>query len=207
MLEARQHGLGERVKAARRRRGLSRRAEAELCARSEEWLRKVERGQRGTSLRMVARLAEVLRVPLAELLGEGVSPSVWARPEHAELAQVRADVAAAWRLRSASGRDRSDLAAVLPRLLGGAARVVRGAAPEDRREARRLAAEVYHLAQLYLCYQDATELLWVAVDRGMSTAVDADDPLAAARAAWFSAYLYWRASQVPDSGPTKGLAG
>src|SRR6266498_532476 len=71
-------GLGERVKAARRRRGLSRRAAAELCARSEEWLRKVERGQRGTSLRMVARLAEVLRVPLAELLGEGASPSVWA---------------------------------------------------------------------------------------------------------------------------------
>src|SRR6266511_532961 len=90
MLEARQHGLGERVKAARRRRGLSRRAAAELCGRSEEWLRKVEWGQRGTSLRMVARLAEVLRVPLAELLGEGVSPSVWARPEHAGLGRVRA---------------------------------------------------------------------------------------------------------------------
>src|SRR6266540_5822235 len=186
-------GLGERVKAARRRRGLSRRAAAELCARSEEWLRKVERGQRGTSLRMVARLAEVLRVPLAELPAEGVSPSVWALPEHAGLAQVRAamgsvpagvegadygeqlaglraDVAAAWRLRSASGRDRSDLAVVLPRLLGRAALVVRGAAPADRRQARRLAAEVYHLAQLYLCHQDATELLWVAVDRGMSTA-------------------------------------
>ena len=206
-------GIGKRVAAARRRRGLSRRAAAELCGRSEEWLRKVERGQRGTSLRMAARLAEVVRVPLAELLGEDASPSLYARPEHAGLGQVRAamaavpagdadggsveqlaalraDVAAAWRLRSVSGRDRSDLAAVLPRLLTRAARVVRGAAAEDRREARRLAAEVYHLAQLYLCYQDATELLWVAVDRGMSTAVDADDPLAAARAAWFSAYLY-----------------
>ena len=205
-------GIGKRVAAARRRRGLSRRAAAELCGRSEEWLRKVERGQRGTSLRMVARLAEVLHVPLAELLGEEASPSMFARPEHPALGQVRAalvtvpaaggsdpagqlaalraDVAAAWRLRSVSGRDRSDLAAVLPRLLTRAAQVVRGAAPEDRREARRLAAEVYHLAQLYLCYQDATELLWVAVDRGMSTAVDADDPLVAARAAWFSAYLY-----------------
>src|SRR6266498_5163987 len=87
-------GLGERVKAARRRRGLSRRAAAELCARSEEWLRKVERGQRGTSLRMVARLAEVLRVPLAELLGEGTSPSLYARPEHAALGQVRAALVA-----------------------------------------------------------------------------------------------------------------
>lgn len=205
-------GIGARVGAARRRRGLSRRAAAELCGRSEEWLRKVERGQRGTSLRMAARLAEVLHVPLAELLGDRSSPSLYARPEHAALGQVRAamaalpdstdtgpddqlatlraDVAAAWRLRSVSGRDRSDLAAVLPRLLTRASQLVRMAEADERRDARRLAAEVYHLAQLYLCYQDATELLWVAVDRGMSTAVDADDPLAAARAAWFSAYLY-----------------
>jgi len=206
-------GLGARVAAARRRRGLSRRAAAELCGRTEEWLRKVERGQRGTSLRMAARLAEVLRVPLAELLGEQTPASVYARPEHAALAQVRAalvavppaptgdigehvaalgaDVAAAWRLRSVSGRDRSDLAAVLPRLLTGAGRVVRAdGTGQQRRQARRLAAEVYHLAQLYLCYQDAAELLWVAADRGATWALGADDPLAAARAAWFSAYLY-----------------
>ena len=207
------HGLGQRVAAARRRRGLSRRAAAELCGRSEEWLRKVERGQRGTSLRMAARLAEVLRVPLGALLGEQTPASLYARPEHAALAQVRAalvavpaapggdvgdqlatlrsDVATAWRLRSVSGRDRSDLAAVLPRLLAGAGRVVRAeGSAEQRRDARRLAAEVYHLGQLYLCYQDAAELLWVAVDRGTTWAVGADDPLAAARAAWFSAYLY-----------------
>jgi transcriptional regulator with XRE-family HTH domain len=205
-------GLGQRIAAARRRRGLSRRAAAELCGRSEEWLRKVERGQRGTSLRTAARLAEVLRTPLAELLGEQTSPSVYVRPEHEALGQVRAalvavpppakvepvealatlrsDVAAAWRLRSVSGRDRSDLAAVLPRLLTGTAQVVRSAEPEQRREARRLAAEVHHLAQLYLCYQDAAELLWVAVDRAAASAVDADDPLAIARAAWFSAYLF-----------------
>lgn len=161
---------------------------------------------------MAARLAEVIHTSLAELLGEGTSPSRYARPEHVALGQVRAalitlppvstvdpaallamlrsDVATAWRLRSRSGRDRSDLAAVLPRLLTSAAQVVRSAGHEHQRAARRLAAEVYHLAQLYLCYQDAAELLWVAVDRGMSAAVDADDPLAAARAAWFSAYLY-----------------
>jgi transcriptional regulator with XRE-family HTH domain len=205
-------GLGQRVAAARRRRGLSRRAAAELCGRSEEWLRKVERGQRGTSLRTAARLAEVLRTPLAELLGEQTPPSLYVRPEHEALGQVRAalvavpppakvepaealatlraDVAAAWRLRSVSGRDRSDLAAVLPRLLTATTQVVRSAEPEQRREARRLAAEVHHLAQLYLCYQDAAELLWVAVDRAAASAMDADDPLAIARAAWFSAYLF-----------------
>ncbi|MGF1652563.1 MAG: helix-turn-helix domain-containing protein [Actinomycetales bacterium] len=203
--------LGARVAAARRRRGLSRQAAAELCGRSEEWLRKIERGQRGTSLRMVARLADVLKVAdLSELLGDIVPTTLYARPEHGALAQVRAalaavpsggtddparkvtalraDVASAWRLRSVSGRDRSDLAAVLPRLLLAAPAAVRGG--DDPREAHRLAAEVYHLGQLYLCYQDAPELLWVVVDRGMREALDADDPLAAARAAWFSAYLY-----------------
>jgi transcriptional regulator with XRE-family HTH domain len=199
------------VAAARRRRGLSRHAAAELCGRSEEWLRKIERGQRGTSLRMVARLAEVLKVSdLSELLGDIAPTTLYARPEHAALAQVRAalaavpedgtddpagrvaalrsDVAAAWRLRSVSGRDRSDLAAVLPRLLLATPAAVRGA--DDDREARRLAAEVYHLGQLYLCYQDAPELLWVVVDRGTRAALDADDPLASARSAWFAAYLY-----------------
>ena len=204
-------GLGARVAAARRRRGLSRHAAAELCGRSEEWLRKLERGQRGTSLRMVARLADVLKVSdLSELLGDDAPTTLYARPEHAGLDQVRAalaavpsrsssdpagklaalrsDVASAWRLRSVSGRDRSDLVTVLPRLLLSARVAVREA--EDRREARRLAAEAYHLGQLYLCYQDAPELLWVVVDRGMREALDADDPFAAARAAWFSAYLF-----------------
>jgi hypothetical protein len=81
---------------------------------------------------------------------------------------------------------------VLPRLLTSAPAVVRAASdPAARREARLLAAQVYHLAQLYLCYQqDAPELLWVAVDRGMSAALDADDPLAVARGSWYAAYLY-----------------
>jgi transcriptional regulator with XRE-family HTH domain len=211
----RDRSLGARVAKARVKRGLSRQAAAELCGRSEEWLRKLERGQRGTSLRMIARLAEVLRTDLAELIGEQTPPSLFTRPEHPALGQVRvamagyrppaaeddpgrlladlrADLAAAWRLRSVSGRDRTDLAAVLPALLTRGPQAVRATAPGTarRREARRSLAEAYHLAQLYLCYQDATELLWVAVDRGMGAALDADDPLAVGRAAWFSAYLF-----------------
>lgn len=219
--------LGARIGAARRRRGLTRSATAELCGRSEEWLRKIERGQRGTSLRMVTRLADVLRVgDLSDLLGPGAPTTLYARPEHAAVQQVRAalaavaptaaapedlgtlrtDVAAAWRLRSVSGRDRSDLAVVLPRLLLAAPAAVRAADPASRREALRLAADVCHLAQLYLCYQDAPELLWVAVDRGMRASLDADDPLTVARATWFAAYLYRdtgnveQAHQVVDDG-------
>lgn len=206
-------GMGRRLLAARTRRGLSRSAAAELCGRSEEWLRKLERGQRGTSLRMVVRLAEVLHVDdLGDLIGDEVPAQLYTHPAHPALAQIRAalagiagprprrqadaqgalrtDVAAAWRLRSASGRDRTDLAAVLPRLLSAAPAVVAETSGTQRREAYRLSADIYHLAQLYLCYQNAPELLWIAVDRGMRSALDADDPLAVARATWFSAYLY-----------------
>lgn len=222
-------GLGRRLFAARTRRGLSRAAAAELCGRSEEWLRKLERGQRGTSLRMLIRLADILHVEdLGDLIGDEVPAQLYAHPEHPALGQIRAalaglagprplrqadtltalrtDVASAWRLRSVSGRDRTDLAAVLPRLLADAPAAVLDTSARDRREAHRLAAEVYHLAQLYLCYQDAPELLWVAVDRGMRSALDADDPMAVARATWFSAYLYRdtghidQAHQVVDDG-------
>jgi transcriptional regulator with XRE-family HTH domain len=222
-------GLGSRLFAARKRRGLSRAAAAELCGRSEEWLRKLERGQRGTSLRMVIRLADVLRVEdLGDLIGDEIPAQLYSHPEHPALGQIRAafagiggvhpsppadavrslrtDVASAWRLRSVSGRDRTDLAAVLPRLLAAAPAAVADTSGTSRREAHRLSADVYHLAQLYLCYQDAPELLWVAVDRGMRSALDADDPIAVARATWFSAYLYRdsghvdQAHQVVDDG-------
>jgi transcriptional regulator with XRE-family HTH domain len=43
-------GLGERIRAARTARGMSRETVAALCGRSEQWLRRLERGKRGTGL-------------------------------------------------------------------------------------------------------------------------------------------------------------
>ena len=191
---------------------MSRAAVAGLCGRSEEWLRQIERGRRGTGLKMVARLAEVLKVKdLTDLLGDGAPTAIYARPEHAALGKVRQaltsyavagdnppDVDAldhrvrqAWRQRSMSNRDRTDLAAVLPDLIVDAQRTARASAtPSRRRDAYRLMAEAYHLGQLYLCYQNAPELLWVIVDRGMNAAVESEDPATLARATWFSAYLF-----------------
>jgi transcriptional regulator with XRE-family HTH domain len=190
---------------------MTREAVAALCGRSEEWLRQIERGRRGTSLHMITRLAVVLKVgDLNELLGDDAPTAVYARPEHPGLTKVRRALTApggaddappladlqsrvrqAWRIRSVSGRDRTDLAAVLPQLLVDAQRRSRLPAPApERRAAYQLLAEVYHLGQLYLCYQDASELLWVVVDRAMAAAQLSEDPAAIARAAWFSAYLY-----------------
>src|SRR5438046_7595290 len=82
--------LGARIKTARTQRGMTREATAALCGRSEEWLRQIERGRRGTSLHMVARLAEVLKVgDLTELLGDDAPTAVYVRPEHHALTKVR----------------------------------------------------------------------------------------------------------------------
>src|SRR2546430_1808343 len=203
-------GLGARIKTIRTARGMTREAVAALCGRSEEWLRQIERGRRGTSLHMVARLAEVLKVgDLTELLGDDAPTAVYVRPEHPALTKVRRALAGiggapppgldelrsrvqqAWRIRSGSSPDRTDLAAVLPDLLVETQRRSGlPGPPPARRAAYRLLAEAYHLGQLYLCYQDAPELLWVVADRAMAAAQLSEDPAAIARAAWFSAYLY-----------------
>jgi hypothetical protein len=90
-----------------------------------------------------------------------------------------------------SPRDRTDLAAVLPGLLvDGHLAVANAPSADRRRAASAVLAEIYHLTQLFLCYQNAPELLWVAVDRAANAAREADDAARVGRAAWFSAYLY-----------------
>ncbi|GIH72827.1 helix-turn-helix domain-containing protein [Sphaerimonospora thailandensis] len=64
--------IGQRVRALRLRKGLGLRACAELCGRTEEWLRQVERGeQRLDKLSTLVRLANVLGVrDLAVIVGD-----------------------------------------------------------------------------------------------------------------------------------------
>ncbi|MBB5911023.1 helix-turn-helix domain-containing protein [Actinoalloteichus hymeniacidonis] len=61
-------GLGERVRALRTRRGLSRSQLATRSGLSEPHLSRLENGERLPSLHMLARLAAGLDAPLSELL-------------------------------------------------------------------------------------------------------------------------------------------
>lgn len=79
--------IAGRIRYWRERRGLSRRACAELAGYSEGWLKKIEQGQRRIDrLPVLDQLARVLRVPLAELLGEPASAGQRADAGVAELA-------------------------------------------------------------------------------------------------------------------------
>ena len=70
MTPAEREAAGQRIARARRRRGPSQAVLAGLAGRSESWLSQVERGKRGVdSHSVLVRLAEVLRVDIAELTG------------------------------------------------------------------------------------------------------------------------------------------
>lgn len=63
-------GLGRRIAAYRRRRGISQTALAGLVGRSESWLSQVERGTRSVDrLSVLIDLAEILHVEVADLVG------------------------------------------------------------------------------------------------------------------------------------------
>jgi XRE family aerobic/anaerobic benzoate catabolism transcriptional regulator len=89
--------LGERVKALRARRGMTRKALARLADVSERHLANVESGVGNASIQFLRQLAQVLNCSLAEMIGdETASSPEWlmireilrGRPE-AELAKAR----------------------------------------------------------------------------------------------------------------------
>lgn len=68
-----QLSIGERVAVYRHRRGLSQLVLANLVGRSEDWLRKIELGEREIRrIDVLADVARALRVTLGDLLGEPV---------------------------------------------------------------------------------------------------------------------------------------
>jgi transcriptional regulator with XRE-family HTH domain len=65
--------VGERIAFYRRRRGLTQAVLAGLVGRSEDWLSKVERGEREVRrVDLLADVAKALRVSLGDLLGQPV---------------------------------------------------------------------------------------------------------------------------------------
>src|SRR5690606_16672834 len=175
---------------------------------SAEWLKAVENGRlQPPRLPMLLRIAQALDLQdLADLTGNGhaVPVSVFAGERHAALTDVQAALTdyrltppdrpadlrhlevrlqQAWMVRHSSPDHRTQLGALLPGLIRdaqGAARTAR----ESRRQARRLLAGVYQLADFYVAYQPAPELVWMVADRALTEGHEADDPYVIACGAW-----------------------
>jgi transcriptional regulator with XRE-family HTH domain len=210
-----------RLRIHRERAGKTRAVLGALCGRSADWVKALETGKMLTPrLPMLLRIADVLGVQdLAELTGDQSLPvaavTKAGHPGTDQVAEALARtirpgtgaervtdrLADAWRTWHASSTERTAVAAVLPQLIvdaRAAARVLDGV---ERRRALAELAQVYHLTQLFLAHQPAVELVWLAADRAMTAAQDADDPLAIAVAAWYYGHVY-RGSGQPDAAET-----
>ncbi|WP_330317551.1 helix-turn-helix transcriptional regulator [Streptomyces platensis] len=207
--------FGQRVRRARERNGQTRAVVGGLVGRSTEWVKAIENSRLKTPrLPLLLRLADVLGVQdIAELTGdERVLAASYTKSAHSALPEVRdalttyrlgdsdeepddaadllARVREAWRLWHASGGHRTRIAVLLPDLLGDLQHAARALDGMDRRRVLVGLVEAYHLAQLYLSFQPAPELVMLTGDRSMSAAQDADSPLAIAGAAWYMNHVF-----------------
>ena len=214
--------FGARLRMQRERAGKTRAVLGGLVGRSEEWVKAVEAGRiLMPRLPMLLHIADVLGITdLAGLTGSQAVPvASITKAGHAGTAAIadamsrapgvldgqpstvglRAQVDQAWQLWHQSSTERSTLAPILPTLLGNARATVRALDGNDRRAALAELARVYHLVQLFLAHQPAAELVWLAADRGMAAAQDADDPEAYAVAAWYYGHVYRGAAQTDQA--------
>jgi hypothetical protein len=106
-------------------------------------------------------------------------------------------VADAWTVWHSSPTAHSILGAVLPGLLVDTATAYRTA--DDRRAAARIVAGAYQIARQWLHHIPEGELAWIAADRAMSAAREADDPHLIALGAWALSASYRRAGQQDEA--------
>lgn len=200
--------VGKRIQQQRQRVGMSRRVLAGLVGRSAEWLKAVENGRlQVPRLPMLLKIAHVLELPdLTTLTGDGeaVPVQVFAGERHGALTEVQRALTEyhlttagsqpsvehlglrlrqAWQVRHSASDHRTQLGSLLPGLIRDGQRAVRHGSG-DRRQARRVLVGVYQLADFYVAYQPAPELVWMVADRALTEAQEADDPYAVAGGAW-----------------------
>ena len=204
---------GERVKWHRERRGIRRKALAELVGRSEEWLRLLEVEGRGAE--RLSNLIDIARAlgmsDTSMLVGFDLRPlTATGVPEHPAVAEVRLALSLAvlapatdsprctlnslqervqhaWTAWRVSRAQYAALGAVLPDLLTDAIALARSAPGIERRAAHKLLTHVYLLAQRFAFCVNAPSLATRCTDRALLAADQADNPELLALAGWASA--------------------
>lgn len=212
---------GQRLERLRMAAGHSRESLASLAGCSAETIKSIELGRRGLSLRVAQKVAGPLGVvDLSDLFGPAVRMSLDGSPSHDALPEVRRALTswplavtgdpqpldylrgaldAAWRTWHTSRHQRTEAAAVLPVLIDQTRTAARAYDGPQRRAAAGLLAEVYHLTQAYLAWHGDRELVWLCVDRGMSAAMDADDPVTLAASVWYAAHVLRAVGRSDDA--------
>ena len=199
--------VGERIRFFREGSHRTKVAVAARAGISVDYLYMIERGLKVPSMPVLHRLAEVLGVPVSSLFSEpdfgGEAPGHPAAPalaramvevgrleagEVPDLAALRDRLSSLHTTYQQSPTRYSDTVPLLPDLIREVGRTVRafGSAgeAEQRREAYRLAADLYLLVRPVAKYLHRTDLMLMAADRGVLYAEAADDPIRIAVAQW-----------------------
>ncbi|MFB0627517.1 helix-turn-helix domain-containing protein [Streptomyces sp. AB3(2024)] len=215
--------FAHRARAARDRAGLTRPVAGGLVGRSAEWVKGLETGAIGMPrLPMLIRMATIYECDIADLTGdERISAATYTKAAHAALPAIKralttyrltpaeaepesaevlaARVRQAWKLWHDRGDHRSRIASLLPDLLADTQHSARALEGTDRRRVLAAQAQTYHLAQLFLAFQPAPELIMLTGDRSMTAAQDADSPRAMAGAAWYMNHVYRDANEAAEA--------
>jgi transcriptional regulator with XRE-family HTH domain len=202
--------IGERIALYRVRRGFTQAVLAGLVGRSEDWLSKIERGERPIrQIDLLVALARELRVNLGDLIGQPVLAEDERQQD--DVPAVRDALMAPRRLSrvlfpAANGElpdvDRATtltryawddyqegrlgpVVAALPGLIETAQQLedASGQSGQQRRQGLWVSARVHHLAATSLMKFGENDLAWIAAERAVRAGDDSGDPLILASAA------------------------
>lgn len=209
--------IGARIQAIRERQGKSRPVIANLVGRSAQWLKDVERGRRlPPRWDMLVSLADVLHVDVTTLTGSApIAADLQRREGHPVVADLREAIEAiplqlpdapepdvqallqraadAWHRWHTSHAPRTSAGALLPQIIRDGRHAIRVTGGKDRRTAYMALTSAYALAEQVLAWVADSALLWLAADRCMTSAQEADRPEPLAGAAWVLGNV-WRAT-------------
>lgn len=216
--------FGQRLQRVRTRAGKTRAYVADVMGHSVEWVKAVEKDRIAMpSLPKLLRLAHILGIEdITELTGDDrITAATYTKAEHQALPLVKqsltryqlgapdeapqpadhlaARLRQAWKLWHAQGDHRTGIVALLPGLLADTQRSARVLEGADRRRALVALAETYHLAQLFLSFQPAPDLVMLTGDRAMTAAQEADSPCAIAAAAWYVNHVHRDAGEAAEA--------
>jgi hypothetical protein len=129
-------------------------------------------------------------------LGIGTDADADRLPSVRELQRRLDDAVTLWRT---SRYPRTEVGALLPSLLTQTRAAMRVLSGSERRAAAAVLSGIYTMAQRFFAYQLVPELVFLATDRAMAAAQEADDPLIIARSAWYLARVFHHSGQLDQA--------
>ena len=195
--------IGERIAWYRRRRGMTQEVLAGLAGgRTADWLSKVENNRMGIDrLSVLELIADALRIPLARLIDRGApEPHPTSPPSKPDVDRLRdtladyshltadhtragdvdldklgAEIGESWSAYQDSRYSRATRR--LPDAITAARTAARTLDGHDAARAKAQLAMAYQGAAMVLTKIGETDLAWLAADRGLAAAFEADDRL------------------------------